>query len=365
MSWCSATDVISLVGTSVPDRSAIADALAVLGATMDTPHALDVGGDEAVELDVSGWDVDAVVEALAPVLDGRIAAPDAAKYVTQLTLVHRMAGRFDADVPGWPEDVVGLHEALSEQLRQDCEVPWVWDAWASALTQEDDAERPTVADGVLRWLGEIEAGALRRSPGAGAGAGVHHAGALHTYGYLCSSLWTKYGWKRTRWVGGGIAAAAGIAPALLQPVPPSGTLLSNATVLAGRLLGWEVPGTLTQATAVYPSARQVGRVVEVATARQTPDGIAPLDAPVEIRTSLFRRDEPPAIHAPNLLVYTVVQEGVERLVTLFDVDVTKVASLLSPLPGELGDGVGLRLRYNAWLDGIGPDLLGSRTVTAA
>ncbi len=353
--------MIVLVGTPVPDRSAIADALAGVAGTSATLDVLDAGDGETVELDVSGWGVAAVAETLAPVLDGRIPAPDAAGYVAQLNLVHRMADCFEAPSHRWSEDVSSLHAALSEQLRRDCEAPWVWDAWASALTREDDADRPTVAEGVLRWLDEIESTALGSSPDAG--QDVHHAGALHTYGYLCSSLWTKYGWKRTRWVGGGIAAAAGVAPALLQPVPPSGTLLSNATALAGRLLGWNLPGAVAQATAVNPSARLVGRVVEVATARQTPDGVVALDAPIEIRTSLFRRDDAPTIHAPNLLVYTLVQQGVERLVTLFDVDDTKVASLLSPPPVELGEGVGLRLRYNAWVEGIGTALVGSRAVT--
>ena len=190
--------MISLVGTSVPDRSTIADALAAVAGPSLPSDVLDVGdGDgDGVETDVSGWDVAAVVEALAPVVDGRIPVSDAADYVTQLTLVHRMAGCFDATVPGWPEDVVGLRDSLSDQLRRDCEAAWVWDAWASALTREDDADRPTVADGALQWLDEIESTALGRSPDVG--PNVHHAGALHTYGYLCSSLWTKYGWKRTR-----------------------------------------------------------------------------------------------------------------------------------------------------------------------
>ena len=112
-----------------------------------------------------------------------------------------------------------------------------------------------------------------------------------------------------------------------------------------------------------PSARLVGRVVEVATARETPDGNVALEESVEIRTTLFRREDVPAIRAPNLLVYSLVQEGVERLVTLFDVDDAKVKSLLSPAPEELGEGVGLRLRYNAWVDGIGTALVGSRAVT--
>ena len=198
-------------------------ALALAAATGATAVSLDeLGGEELVELDVSGWDADAVAEALAPLVDGRIPGSDATGYLTELTLVHRLATHFEGAAPGWPGDVAQLRDGLADQVRRDLETPWVWDAWGAAVTREDDADRPTVADEVLLWLEEIESAGPGGLPALG--AGVHHAGALHTYGYLCSSLWTKYGWKRTRWVGGGIAAAAGIAPGLLRAVPPSGTL---------------------------------------------------------------------------------------------------------------------------------------------
>ena len=352
--------MISLVGAPAPERSAIA--LALTAATGATDVSLDKLGDgEPVELDVSGWSADAVAEALAPLVDGRIPASDAAGYLAELALVHRLAVHFDGAASGWPDDVARLRDALADQVRRDRETPWVWDAWGAAVTREDDADRPTVADEVLRWLEEIESAGPGGLPALG--AGVHHAGALHTYGYLCSSLWTKYGWKRTRWVGGGIAAAAGIPPDLLQAVPPSGTLLGNATTLVARLLGWELPEDGRSVPAVEPTARLVGRVVEVATAVKSNDGEVPLEEPVEIRTSLFRCERPAAIRAPNLLVYTLVQEGVERLATLFDVDGTKVESLLHPPPAEVGEGTEVRLRYNAWLGGIGSTFVGCRAVT--
>ena len=255
--------MISLVGAPAPERSAIA--LALTAATGATDVSLDKLGDgEPVELDVSGWSADAVAEALAPLVDGRIPASDAAGYLAELALVHRLAVHFDGAASGWPDDVARLRDALADQVRRDLETPWVWDAWGAAVTREDDADRPTVADEVLRWLEEIESAYPGGLPALG--AGVHHAGALHTYGYLCSSLWTKYGWKRTRWVGGGIAAAAGIPPDLLRAVPPSGTLLGNATTLVARLLGWELPEDGRPVPEVEPTARLMGRVVEIATA---------------------------------------------------------------------------------------------------
>lgn len=49
--------------------------------------------------------------------------------------------------------------------------------------------------------------------------------------------------------------------------------------------------------------------------------------------------------------------------TLFDVDDTKVESLLHPHSAELGEGTEVRLRYNAWLGGIGSAFVGHRSVT--
>src|SRR5690606_2531004 len=87
-----------------------------------------------------------------------------------------------------------------------------------------------------------------------------------------------------------------------------------------------------------------------------------LDQQIEMRSSLFRRDDAPPNQAPNLLVYTLVHGGSERLVTVFDVGDTKVTELLDPPADELGDHVAVRLRYNALVDGVGTQFTGSRHV---
>lgn len=303
-----------------------------------------------------------ITEVLAPLVDRRIPVKQAPSYLHTLRLLHRMATHLDGDDPTPPSDVVGLQAALTDQLRRDGTTPWVWDAWAIAACSEDDAERPTVSARVLEWLEETETAARRTlTPNPDA---THHAGALHTNGYLCSSLWTKHGWKRTRWIGGGIAAAAGIDQALLQPRPPSGTLLANATTLAARLLGWDPPASGAWTADVHPTARCVGRVVEVATSERTSQGEeVPLSQPATIRSSLFQRGDAPANRAPNLLVYTVTQGGTERLVTMFDAGDDKVSDLLNP--ATEGETVEIRLRYNAVLDGAGSQFTGSRSVERA
>ena len=352
--------MIHLIGSSVPDRAAIETALAE--AADGAPRLADLGpADGRLSLDVTDWGPAEIAEVLAPLADGRIPKDESAEYLASVSLVHRLATRLDDDDRTLEPDVAQLHGALGDQLRRDCASSWVWEAWADAACAEDDAARPTVSTRTLEWLGGIETAAGRPPPADP--SAIHHAGALHTYGYLCSSLWTKYGWKRTRWVSGAVAAAAGIDHGLLQPVPRSGTLLSNATTLAARLLGWNATAEEGWNDDVRPTARALGRVIEVATSRRGNDGDElPLLEPLVIRTSLFRRDDPPPNRAPNLLVYTVERGGVEQVVTLFDVGDAKVADLLHPPAEEVGHGVEVRLRYNALADGVGTRFSGSRRI---
>ncbi len=62
-----------------------------------------------------------------------------------------------------------------------------------------------------------------------------HAGLQHTYGYLFSTIETKYGKKRDRWVEAHLEHGLGQQADTFGPEPTHGTLLANATWLAGHL----------------------------------------------------------------------------------------------------------------------------------
>jgi len=62
-----------------------------------------------------------------------------------------------------------------------------------------------------------------------------HAGLQHTYSYLLSVIDTPYGRKRDRWVRTSLESAFGLPPDVLGPSPTDGTLLANATWLAGSI----------------------------------------------------------------------------------------------------------------------------------
>ena len=62
-----------------------------------------------------------------------------------------------------------------------------------------------------------------------------HAGYQHTYGYLFSVIETPYGKKRDRWVKTDLEAGLGLPLDVFGPSPSEGTLMANATWLAGNI----------------------------------------------------------------------------------------------------------------------------------
>lgn len=302
------------------------------------------------------WVTRETAEVLGPLADQRVPSAQTGEYLTQIMRLRQLAVHLDdADLPP-SVNVTELQDALTAQLRRDRATAWVWDSWGIAATIQKDASDPTVPSGVLRWLDQVEAVSSEpTTSNRQHEMTTHHAGSLHTYGYLCSTVETDYGWKRTRWIGGGIAAAAGIDPSLLLPVPSSGTLLSNATAVAAQLLGWTTPNS----DAVRATARPIGRITVAVTHEARTDGNIALVEPIEIRTSLLRRDDPPSNMRPNLLVYSIVRDGVEQLMTMFDVDNLTRDRLLGAAVGP----VNVELEYNARITSVGTSFRGHRSIT--
>jgi len=62
-----------------------------------------------------------------------------------------------------------------------------------------------------------------------------HAGVMHTYAYLFSTLKTPYGFKRERWISNDLKLGIGLSQNSLGPSPKEGTLLSNLTYFIGKI----------------------------------------------------------------------------------------------------------------------------------
>lgn len=235
---------------------------------------------------------------------------------------------------------------LAEQIRTDGRRRGLLSRWGSSLNVDEIANREIVHPhllSVIALLAERTIDVTRP-----------HAGLQHTYGYLLSLIRTPYGPKRTRWTSGEIVAGFGLPRGVFGPQPEAGTLLANATLLAGRL-AWshasEVRGLQALARHVHPDVAAM-RTTGLAIRRVT-ESIAfrsrnGRDCDAVLETHLIRYPRP--TRAPWLLIYSVRDSRRRRaqLVTLFSIGDESVDEICS----RSGRRTDLRTRYNAFVPGV-------------
>lgn len=181
-----------------------------------------------------------------------------------------------------------------------------------------------------------------------------HAGLMHSYGYLFSTLQTPYGLKGKRWVESRIDERLGLAAGTLAPVPvEGGEFLHNLTWLLYHLTGdWEAIPPALQGRIAGEISPSLGRKEDF----PRPEGVVEEKVAYEngehlvVRTHFFPL-APLADYETrdaSLLVYSVVYPGSEipRLVTAFPVDAGFVARVLDPN----APAVEFVSRYNLVLD---------------
>ena len=228
---------------------------------------------------------------------------------------------------------------VERQLKRCAEHSVLNDLWATSRNYDENAKATIVAPEIIRMIADI----VGRRPTTK----TFHAGYLHTYGYLFSTLVTPYGLKRDRWIQPTLDARFGFGRATLRIHPYKGTLLMNLTWLLGALvfdrearahgrletLKEHLPDTLRRLTRRRLTRH---RIVE-----------RPTRAGTEIITDIFR------LKGGHVLVYSChdLQSGQRRLFTVFPIGQQARADLLDP------DRFGarrrdLKLRYNAVIDGL-------------
>lgn len=251
---------------------------------------------------------------------------------------------------------------LYEQLRRDAVTPNLFQAWGECVNQDEIAGGTIVDPAILATIGTV-AGIPMTGP-------RYHAGLQHTYGYLFSVIQTPYGYKRDRWISTRLERGFGLSPDTLSPAPTQGTLLANATYLAGNIatrgspVGRRCIDALNGCVAEdllhvpFDQLRQ-SRLIEKA-AWNDDKGKA---RRVRIQTDLVPFPRSPENEGESvLLIYSVGRSRQPpRLVTLFTVTQSFADSLTAS--ERLGDDVEIVARFNAWVDGLtGTPRRGQRTV---
>ncbi|MFO0975830.1 MAG: hypothetical protein U0996_05490 [Planctomycetaceae bacterium] len=190
-----------------------------------------------------------------------------------------------------------------------------------------------------------------------------HAGIQHTYGYLFSTIQTPFGKKRDRWTSTGLERVLGLQHDTLSPVPSSGTLLANATWVAGQIafsgssrLQWMerclrrrvAPELIEFSLSSNESLRLIESIRFPRSGRH-----------LRIFTDLVRTEEESLCTSstqqrtmPWLLVYSLQSEnaGWPQLITMFTVKEDFAAAI--ELRARKRKRSDIRLRYNATVPGM-------------
>lgn len=242
---------------------------------------------------------------------------------------------------------------IKHQLQMVSTVPGLLDLWGKSLNFDEFAKTQIVEPSILKLIGELSGVLLRGR--------IVHAGLMHTYGYLFSTIDTPFGKKRDRWIEPDLDHGLGLEKPTLRDRPNEGTLLTNLTYFLGRIAFRNQPEftnsleqlhcIFSQLVLEYPYEKlSVQSVVERATIAEG----RRRGTEVEIRSDLVAFPYPPrdTAGADHLLIYSVINGPSlgPQLITAFGVTSEFVDS--ATLPDRVGNNVEVRAKFNAYIEGI-------------
>ena len=260
-----------------------------------------------------------------------------------------------------------LAPELQNALHADAENPEILKFWGLSKNYDSGIGGAIVNPVIMA--------ALNESTGSEpSGEGVN-SGLIRTYGYLLSNAVMPYGAKRSRWTDRLIDRGFGWPARVIAPVPDRGTLLSNLTLLAGRIAYYEDPAQLQALQKVSTgSAQEIGeisldslemrRLVEEITLAGATNGTS---STLQLRTDVVKfpvqKQDAAATH---VIVYSVKElgsGGKHVLISLAPVTQDVVDELFSP--DNLGSSQKIDVKHNLFADGIpNGEVTGSRFVQA-
>ncbi len=254
---------------------------------------------------------------------------------------------------------------LASQLKADASVPELKKLWGNSIGFDEGAKAQIIHDYILDDLEKTFGTHKEPRPVDSAGHRVAYAGLQHSYGYLLSNLDTAFGFKRARWVEGDIENGFGLEARLLND--DHGTLMSNVTLVAGRIGFSKSPQRLKELDAVAQHAAPTLRIfpAKPLQGKRLEESFTVGARQVVLLTD-FVPFTSPQKNTKNgaLLVYSVsdsqVDGGLPRLITAFPIELSFMQGALDP--AKLGKDQPIVTRYNAFVPGVsGTSFKGSRT----
>ena len=257
---------------------------------------------------------------------------DAVKQLASST----RSGRASADV------LRKMTPSIDRQIRRCARYPELNGLWGRSANYDELAKGRIVAKPIVKLIGDLS--------GIRPVGETFHAGYLHTFGYLFSTLDTPYGLKRDRWIQPTLDDGLGFKTPTIRVHPKSGTLLTSLTWLLGSLVfeddGPEADAMQTFAAIVPDAVTRYGRR-KLKRARIVE---RPARTSVEIVTDLISTSK------MTLLIYSSrdIASGRRQLFTAFPIEADFREALLDP--HRFGPGKrDLQLRFNAVIEGLDAD----------
>ncbi|MFA6235815.1 MAG: hypothetical protein WC635_00700 [Bacteriovorax sp.] len=183
---------------------------------------------------------------------------------------------------------------------------------------------------------------------------IVHAGIMHTYGYLFSTIDTPYGYKRKRWIAPTLNYGFGLAGNSLSPDTIEGGLLSNVTYFIGML-------ALADKTQLGLLKNVSNEVVTYDYSKLKVDRVEEATKDCLIVTTLVKLNAKRELEENDyLLIYSIhdLRVNKEFLITAFPINSESYDKILAP--ETLGSNQKITLRYNAYLEGLDKNLVGTR-----
>lgn len=236
--------------------------------------------------------------------------------------------------------------ALYNQILKDSKDPYLPMFWGQSLNFDSGAKKQIVDEKIIS---DLQALFNIKNDNK-----IVHAGVMHTYGYLFSTITTPYGYKRKRWIEPTVSAAFGLEGNSFSPETIDGGLLSNVTYFSGML-------SFKNKTELSLLKNVSNEVFTYDYAKLSVDRVEEEIKGYTLVTTLVRYPVKLMVaDSDYLLIYSTVnhQTNKELLVTAFPINAEAYGKIIDK--SAMGLNQKITLRYNAYLDGVGNNLTGVR-----
>lgn len=237
---------------------------------------------------------------------------------------------------------------LSKQIVKDSHDPYLPMFWGESKNFDSNAKKIIVDENIIEELQNLFN--IKNDNK------IVHAGIIHTYGYLFSTINTPYGYKRKRWITPTLNKGLGLKSKAFSPETNEGGLFSNITYF-GAMVAFKNKTELSLLKNVS------NEVFTFNYSKLKIDRLEEISNEHTLVTTLVKFPNHTGDENDYLLVYSVIDKKLnkELLITAFPVDEESYKKITAT--ELLGNSQKISLRYNAHLANFGDSQMGIRKLT--